>query len=373
VAKSPKVGILTGTDKVFGFLNDEAQQEVLAKEQQLSSIGSLGNRGIHGNQPGATPKYAINKGRRDQEYRDTLARLFIDLPPNTYKQFLDSLPKETQPLAQVLANEGRGVGGTGFIDFILVNTQEGFEEKSQIVDTLTDNYVAFYTGQAPPLFQYSGTLFNTYQDDQRVWMLRLYRDILRGSKLANRNLIARLKYDSFIVSGYLESLVLGLNADTETAGTFQFAMRVKHMTVFTEALGAPTVVSSPATDKRVFETTVISPVARSATLMPETPPTAQPAFLSFQPTPQPEFLSFTAQEQLVADSQTKDNPENVTQDGTLVGLTNTLGFLDTALGLVSGSNNPFFTPGGATLNTSAETIRVPPRTKGAPTAASTNK
>jgi hypothetical protein len=235
--------------------------------------------GVFGRNPGSTPKYALNVGRRDAEYRETMARLFVEVPTQL-NTFLGSITPETQALARVLATGGNtaGSGGTGFIDFLLTSAQESFSEKAQIVDTLTDNFVAFYSGQAPPLFTYSGTVLNTYQDDQRVWLFRLYREILRGSRLAGRGLIARLRYDSFIVSGYLESLTQSISGDTDhQAGQFQFTMRVQHMTVFTPSIGMPTIASTPATETSTVTSSVVTSdpsTERVATITPEVPPTA---------------------------------------------------------------------------------------------------
>jgi hypothetical protein len=235
------------------------------------------NQGVFGRNPGATPKYATNRGGVDAEYRESMARLFVDIPAGDIEAFLSTVSTETRPLARVLttASDASG-GGTGFIDFLLTSTQEDFQEKAQIVDTLTDNYVAFYSGQVPPLFRYQGTLLNTYQDDQRVWMLRLYREILRGSRLASRNLIARLRYDSFIVSGYLENLQLGLSGDTDhVASSFNFSMRVKQLNIFTPALGAPTVAQTAATTASIINgnNTQRDASARTGTVTSDTPMT----------------------------------------------------------------------------------------------------
>lgn len=235
--------------------------------------------GVFGKYPGSTPKYALNRGTRDAENRESMARLFVEMPSSKISDFLKSVSPQTRPLAQVLAT-GTGTGGsggTGFIDFLLTQANENFQEKAQIVDTLTDNYVAFYSGQEPPAFQYGGVLLNTYQDDQRVWMLRLYREILRGTRLANRNLIARLRYDSFIVSGYLETLNLSLSGETDnTASQFSFTMRIKRMQVLTPQLGAPTIVQSAATTDVVLKNgnETLAQNERVGGVTQDTPPTA---------------------------------------------------------------------------------------------------
>lgn len=252
----------------------------LLRSSSPTTITPTSSTGVFATHPGATPKYSLNRGPRDAEYRDTMARLFIDLPPgdDALQSFLASLPPESRALGKVLATGGGtgGSAGTGFIDFLLTQASEDMREKAQIVDTLTDNYVAFYTGQEPPLFQYGGTVLNTYQDDQRVWMLRLYRDILRGTRLANRGLIARMRYDSFIVSGYLENLVLGLSGDAVDYGSFQFSMRVKQLSIFTPTIGLPTLVETPASSFRLNATqSTVGDINRAGALMSATPPTAQ--------------------------------------------------------------------------------------------------
>ena len=228
------------------------------------------NVGVFGPHPGATPKWALNRGPRGAEKRETLARLFIDVTDNERVRLQQALPQELQNLASVLTN-------TGYIDFILTNATETLQEKTQIVDTLTDGYVAFYTGQEPPVFQYSGTVLNTYQDDQRVWLLQMYRSIIRGTRMANRNLICRLKYDSFIVSGYLESLNYGLLGMTDIAGSFTFNMRVKSMSVFTPVLVHPTILESAATAGVAFgnpSQVESDSTERAATVTASGPPTA---------------------------------------------------------------------------------------------------
>jgi len=266
-------GILTGGAKGRIF------RRISAKETEPTAVTRLGVFGVN---PGSTAKYAINRGPRDAEYRESMARMFIELPEGmSTESFKSTLSAAAQPLADVLVS-GTGTGGsggTGFVDFLLTSANENFQEKAQIADTLTDNYVAFYSGQEPPLFQYAGVLLNTYQDDQRVWMLRLYREILRGTKLASRNLIMKLRYDSFIVSGYMETLSLGLMGETEhTASQFSFTMRVKRMTVTTPALGSPTILKTAAVSESAIkqsDTSLASTlIQRTGVTTPESPPTA---------------------------------------------------------------------------------------------------
>lgn len=199
--------------------------------------------------PGSTPKYVINKGPRDAEYRETMARMFIEMPQQERDLFVTSCPPETRPLARALCGvDTGGSGGTGFIDFLLTNISEPFNEKIQVVETLSDNFVIYTFGQQAPQFQYSGILYNTYQDDQRVWMLRLYRDIIRATQLARRRKLIRLRYDSVIVTGVAVMHTQNLTGDAQNWVNFNLVLIPTEYTIFTPAIGNPTKLKEPATE-----------------------------------------------------------------------------------------------------------------------------
>jgi hypothetical protein len=194
--------------------------------------------GVFGLNPLMSPKYSLFRPR-DAEYKDTLARLYISLPTSgnpavdasIRQEYLQSLPADqaTQALAQVLLT-GPG-GGSGFIDFFLAQANEAFQEIVQIDKVLGDDYVAFFYGEQPPQFQYAGTLLNSMQDDQRSGFARAYQHILRGTQLARRGALARLRYDNVIVSGTMLSSQQTLNADNELAVPFSFTFLVKEYVV----------------------------------------------------------------------------------------------------------------------------------------------
>jgi len=199
--------------------------------------------------PGATPKYALNVGQRDAEYRETMARLFVQVSEEEREKFVSSCPPETRPLAEVLCGAGASAaGGTGFVDFLLTSVNEQFQEKVQVVESLSDNLIIYTFGQRAPTFSYAGVLLNTYQDDQRVWMLRLYQDVLRGTQLARRRKLARLRYDSVIVSGIFTMHSQTLTADLQTKADFQFSFIPTQYVIFTEALAHPTQLRTAFTD-----------------------------------------------------------------------------------------------------------------------------
>jgi len=188
-------------------------------------------KGIFGAYPGYTPKYAINSGEQEKDFRETMARMFLQVP--NYKEFLKSLGSDPalKQLASVLGGQASDAGGTtggsGYMDFLLQGVQHSFQEKAQVIEVLTDDHVAYFFGQAAPVFNYNGTLINTKQDDQAVNMLRLYKNFGRGSQLAARNTLISLRYDGQIVSGVMMNLTYSLNSEMETAIPFSFSLLVK--------------------------------------------------------------------------------------------------------------------------------------------------
>jgi hypothetical protein len=198
--------------------------------------------------PGSTPKYNYNLGPRDAENRETLARMFIEMPEQERDLFVQSCPPETRELARVLCGvDTGGANGTGFVDFMITQINEPFQEKVQIVETLSDNFIIYTFGQAAPQFTYSGFLYNSYQDDQRVWMLRVYRDIIRATQLARRRKLVRLRYDSVIVAGAAIMHTQTLTGDAQNYVQFSLNIIPTEYSIFTPAIGTPTKLLTQAT------------------------------------------------------------------------------------------------------------------------------
>lgn len=202
-----------------------------------SSQYNPGQQGVFGLNPLATPKYAQNKGPVNAEFRNTLARLYVslaDMGTTQINAYLATLPPDpaTQALAQVLLG-ANSKGGTGYVDFFLTSANETFQEIMQVDKVMSDDYVAFFYGTQPPQFQYSGMLLNSLQDDQRGSFARAYQTMLRGTQMARRGTLARLRYDSVIVSGVIIAQQQTLNADNEMAVPFSFTFLVKEYVVIT--------------------------------------------------------------------------------------------------------------------------------------------
>lgn len=266
--------------------NRIAQNEVwnmasggLASEEDYTASAktfSRPPRGIFGAFPGATPKYAKNVGEEEHDFRETMARMFMQVP--NYADFVSEYGQDAnmQQIAAVLGGKasesGATTGGSGYMDFLLQNVQHSFQEKTQIVEVLADDHVAYFFGQAASTFAYSGTLINTKQDDQALNMLRLYAEFGRGSKLAARNTLISLRYDNIFVSGAITNFSYSLSAETETAIPFSFNLLVKKLQLLPNPYTGLVSLSTPfAADSQGY-----TPFAKGS-LNPGTTPTSPAA------------------------------------------------------------------------------------------------
>jgi len=197
--------------------------------------------GVFGSMPMHTPKYARHRQRGDSEYLETMARMFIRVPPAEYQQFLRNLKDpDTRKIAACLTGDDAGKGGVGYVDFFLQNVGHSFKEKVDVVETLSDNYVSYFFGQSAPMFRFQGTLLNTFEDDWTMRMFRIYRDLARGTQLARRGLQLRIRYDSVIVTGALVNFDYSVRSSQETACPFNFTLLVTRQTVVYGSVTEPT-------------------------------------------------------------------------------------------------------------------------------------
>ena len=199
------------------------------------------SQGVFSSQPFATPKFLRHLTSRHHEFEDTMARMFIRVPPGTWKKFINTLhDPETRSVAEKLTGDDDRQGGVGYIDFLLHTANHAFEEKVQVVETLSDNYTAFFFGQSAPVFSYTGTLYNTFQDDWTMRMFRIYRDLARGTQLARRGFLLYLMYDSWIVRGSMLNLRWQQEAESSLSVPFSFSLLVKKVDIIYGGITPPT-------------------------------------------------------------------------------------------------------------------------------------
>lgn len=234
--------------------------------------GQRGAGGVFANfMQGMTAKYSKNTdGYRTDFYRNTLARLFVRVNTSEMNLFLGTVtddhtrerlvprlvgnpaPRQENRISGGAANGDatahaeETVSTNGYLDFFIRTANMPLQEKMDLKETLADNYVAYFFGQAPPVWGFSGWLFNSVQDDQATNFLRIYLEILRGTQLARRQKVVSLKIDSYIITGTIVSANFTLESQSETAVPFQFQLLVKRVAIVTYTSGwVPTRADTP--------------------------------------------------------------------------------------------------------------------------------
>jgi hypothetical protein len=171
--------------------------------------------------------------------------MFIQVPPGLYKDFMKSISeKDTEMvwIANALVGDNVKQGGAGYIDFFLQRAHHALNDKYQVSETLADNFVAFFFGMQAPVFSYTGVLLNTYQDYWAARMLRIFTELGRGTKLAQRKFVMKLRYDNMIVSGAMVNFEWDLLAENEMACPFNFNLLVTKVDLLFGGATTPTML-----------------------------------------------------------------------------------------------------------------------------------
>jgi hypothetical protein len=210
-------------------LFEQSQGVMSADESFLSGeITKIGQRGVLSTAPegyAQSPKFA--------EYPSDLskmARLVIPVQKAQYNALINSVPARSKDIAMKLFVHDVQ-SQAGYLYFLLTQVQEARQEKLQVAETAGDNYVAYAFGGSAPVFNYSGVLMNTQQDDWRTAFVLMYEDYARATALANRRTAALLVYDNVIVAGAMTSLQQMFSADSQRHASFSFSFLVKSYTV----------------------------------------------------------------------------------------------------------------------------------------------
>ncbi len=194
-------------------------------------------RGVFASRGQSTAQYERWLPNRHHEYFDTMARMYISVDNkkqfNTVRKSAIQGAKGGDPdggvgsVVDVLVGYGGNDAGLGYLDFLLHTADHRYEEKMQVSEVLSDNYVAFFFGQQAPVFTYTGTVMNTYQDNWLVNLYRVFQYLGRGTQLAARGLALQLRYDSFTFFGAMTNLNWRIISGQETYAAFSFNFLVK--------------------------------------------------------------------------------------------------------------------------------------------------
>lgn len=170
----------------------------------------------HGVFPASYPKFSLKNTHEGA--LETAFRIWL---PARY--LLKTNPRDKDILQNLVNNR--------YIDLIVENVTEQFNERVQVVNLANGKFVSYYYGQQPAQITISGRLFNDFQGDWRNSLLRVYHRYIRGSKLAARGRKVIFSYSDMVVTGEVTGMSTGLAGATETHGTFSMTVLVHRVVV----------------------------------------------------------------------------------------------------------------------------------------------
>ena len=119
-------------------------------------------------------------------------------------------------------------------NFLLQSVSEERTEKSQIMETFGESYIAFF-GEHPRLLSVSGVLLYTEDFDWKTEFWYNYERYLRGTRLAEKGRRVWLYYDDVLQEGYLLGASANQASDNPNAISFGFRMFLTQDRTFTLA------------------------------------------------------------------------------------------------------------------------------------------
>lgn len=193
-------------DQIDGFDNDDSYRR--SRHLLLSRVG--------GTRASADNLRENSLARQVQEKQDQ---------PATIRLIRRRKPEE---LALLDPNEPR-VPWINLIPpntkFFLEQVQENREEKVQVIDTFGE-WIAFFFGRKPEVYNYAGTLLNAQNHNWKNEFQENYEHFLRGSQAAKNRATVVLQYDDVLVEGYMLNCSISMNSVNDKSVPFTFNLLV---------------------------------------------------------------------------------------------------------------------------------------------------
>ncbi|MCA8940418.1 MAG: hypothetical protein KDB07_11440 [Planctomycetes bacterium] len=124
-----------------------------------------------------------------------------------------------------------------YSNFLMTGAQEARAEKYQIMETFGIPFIFFY-GERPRIYQFNGVLLNSLDFQWRAEFWANYDDVLRGTRLVERNARVVLSWDDITIEGYILQAAAAEDAAQPYLVNFNFQFFVtNYMT--TAVLGDP--------------------------------------------------------------------------------------------------------------------------------------
>jgi hypothetical protein len=122
------------------------------------------------------------------------------------------------------------VTGSGYASFLLTDLNCNLEEKLQVVEVFGDAEVTYYFGRQPIMFNFSGILIDSVDNNWFVEWLEMYAHVLRGTELARNYELVRIVLPNMIIDGTITRMGWSQNSSRDVDIPFQFSFLAKQIT-----------------------------------------------------------------------------------------------------------------------------------------------
>lgn len=131
------------------------------------------------------------------------------------KQQLDEATNPTQPKYG------------GYADFLITNVNASFDEKIQISEVFGDGEVVYYFGRAPIMFNISGVLIDSVDNQWFGAFLEMYAKVFRGTQVARNRDLIKLVLPNMELIGTIVSMNYSQTSERDTDIPFSFTFLAK--------------------------------------------------------------------------------------------------------------------------------------------------
>lgn len=172
------------------------------------------------------PRYAKNfTDKYDYKERGEIAYIKLLKGPSitNNRNPVDS-SLDTTDFAE-LTGEGTG----GYRKFLLTDSQVSYNEQMQIHKTFGDGEVTYFFGRQPMVFNFTGVLFDSLEQDWFTKFIYLYAEFLRGTQLAKNYELVSIVLPNISMKGYITGLSHSQNSTNDTLIPFNFQFLAKEV------------------------------------------------------------------------------------------------------------------------------------------------
>lgn len=135
------------------------------------------------------------------------------------------LTGEGSHVARMVSNDS----ASGYDSFLITSVSCSLSEKMQVTEVFGDNEVVYYFGRQPIMFNISGVIVDSRDNEWFTDWLGMYSAVMRGSQLAQRNQLLRLVLPNMILTGTISSTSWTQDSSSDVSIPFNFSFLAKRV------------------------------------------------------------------------------------------------------------------------------------------------